>query len=169
MTTETKVRELDNPNNANTWTRCFASPGSSSIIDVVHPVSGLTCCYGKTLADCQKEYPDAIEMTVDEFCRQKGARQDEPIIWTEETEERHWEMLEVLPPTAMIGGGFLVGEPWDHHALNGQPRYEAHIKRGSKYLVASRPMTIKEFKALFADKSAQIAQELSASHAAMEK
>ena len=28
------------------------------------------------------------------------------------TEERYWEMLEVLPPAHMMRGGFAVGEPY---------------------------------------------------------
>lgn len=160
MTSMPTDPEIDNPDKPMTWSRCFAVPGSHTIVDLVHPLTGVTLHYGKTLADCQAEYPGAILMTVEEHCGAKAARQDTPVEWTEETEERHWEMLEVLPPACMIGGGFLVGEPGDHHALSGQPRFEAHIKRDGKYWVASRPMTRKEFKALYAGKSAAVAVEI---------
>jgi len=70
----------------------------------------------------------------------------DPITWTETTEDRYNDMLEVLPPAAMIGSAFLVGEPSDHCAATGQPRFEAFRQRGAVYLVASRPMTIRELR-----------------------
>jgi hypothetical protein len=49
--------------------------------------------------------------------------------WKESTEKRYWEMLEVLPPAAMTGLGFLVGEPFDHGTCTVKgftlPRYSA--------------------------------------------
>ncbi len=73
-------------------------------------------------------------------------------------------MLEVLPPAAYlpvaetgyfptVTHGFLVGEPWDHCAATGAPRFSAFIKRGytgvkdsdAKFYEANRPMTRKEF------------------------
>lgn len=72
-----------------------------------------------------------------------------PVTWTECTEEVYSDMLDVLPPAAMKGGSFLVGEPWDHHAMTGQPRFAAYIKRQGKFFTASRPMTRAEFLALF--------------------
>ena len=70
-----------------------------------------------------------------------------PIEWHETTREKYWEMLEVLPPAAMGGGGFLVGEPWDHHAITGQPRFAGYAEKQGKYWEADRPMTRKEFAA----------------------
>jgi hypothetical protein len=58
---------------------------------------------------------------------------------------KYWEMLEILPPAAMAGGGFLVGEPWDHDE-DGNPRFEAYFERGGKHYVATVPMTHADFK-----------------------
>ena len=128
---------------------CFAVPGSSSMIDVIHPVTGKTLIYGKTLDDVRAEpgYEKAERMSVDDFCTAKASRQDTPITWTETTEEKFWDMLEVLPPAARFNGGFLVGEPWDHHAITGQPRFAAYREQFDKFYVASRPMTRTEFRA----------------------
>jgi len=70
-----------------------------------------------------------------------------PVVWTETTAERFEEMLTVLPPAIMLAGNFLVGEPWDHHAVTGRPRFAAYRFQDRKYYEASRPMTVKEFKA----------------------
>jgi len=79
--------------------------------------------------------------------------QDTPIKWTRTTKAKYWEMLEVLPPALWIGGAFLVGEPTDHHATSGQPRFQAYWERGTSgrpyekgYFAASRPMTCAELK-----------------------
>ena len=131
---------------------CFAVRGVT-IIDLINPATHRTHLYGKTLADCQAE-PDyagkqTVErMTVEEFCRSKAALQDVPITWTETTEERYGEMLEVLPPIAMGNGGFLVGEPWDHHALTGDPRFQAYRQVGERYEASNRAMTVQEFRQL---------------------
>lgn len=127
-------------------TECFAVPGEGHIIDCVHPITGKTVYYGKTLEDCQQEHPGAIRMTIEEFCRQKAARQDTPIEWIETTEDQYDEMLGCLPPIAFTHSGFLVGEASDHHATTGRPRYAAYIRKGDKYFTASRPMTVQEFK-----------------------
>lgn len=132
-------------------THCFAVPGADNMIDLVHPVTGKTVIYGKTLEDVRQEkgregYEKAELMLVDEFLRQKAARQDTPITWEETTEEKFHEMLEVLPPAAWENGGFLVGEPWDHHALTGAPRYAGYRELDGKYYAASRPLTRAEFK-----------------------
>lgn len=140
--------------------QAFAVPGDSNIIDVVNPVTGKSWVFGETLEEIRLRYPGAEIVNLEEFWKAKAEQQDAPVEWIEETGDQHWEMLEVLPPACMLGGGFLVGEPWDHHAGNGQPRYQAHIQRGGKYLVSNRPMTVKEFKALFVDQSASVAAEM---------
>ncbi len=70
--------------------------------------------------------------------------------WQPTSEERYWEMLEVLPPAFMTGGGFLVGEPFDHGLCaitrSMRPRYEAFIQDGGKFYVSDRALTIPEFK-----------------------
>ena len=127
-------------------TRGFAVPGET-LIDTIHPGTGLSWCFGETLDQIRRRYPGAVEVDIAEFCADKGRRQDTKITWAECTEEKYMEMLEVLPPAAMGNGGFLVGEPMDHHAGNGQPRFSGFIQRGGKCFAASRPMTRKEFAA----------------------
>lgn len=128
-------------------TECFAVRGET-MVDTISPVNGLTSIYGKTLADVQRDYPNAERMTIDEFCESKAKAQDTPITWEPTTEDRYYEMLACVPPAAYAEHGFLVGEPWDHHAGNGQPRYQAFIRKGSDYLASNRPMTKAEFKAV---------------------
>jgi hypothetical protein len=119
------------------------------MVDLVHPLTDKTLIYGKTLDDVRAEpgYEKAERMAVDDFCKAKANRQDMAITWTETTKGKYWDMLEVLPPAAMSNGGFLVGEPWDHHATTGQPRFSAYREQFDKFYVANRPMTRKEFKA----------------------
>jgi len=130
-------------------TDCYAVPGEDSIIDVIHPATGLTVYCKETAEQIQARYPLAVRMTIQEFCDQKALRQDELVTWSTVTEETYYEMLECLPPAYMGNHGFLVGEPWDHHATTGRPRYAAyrHAPTGY-YWTASRPMTIQEFKAV---------------------
>lgn len=125
---------------------CFASKTTATVIDVLGP-DGRTQINGKTLDDVRRDYPDAEEMTLDAFCEWKAARQDSPVTWEETTAERFDDMLGCLPPAMMAGGGFLVGEPWDHHATTGEPRYQAFRQRGGRFEVADRPMTRAEFRA----------------------
>ena len=134
---------------APTALRCFASKACETIIDTVNPETGLTWCYGRTLARCREEYPDAEEMTVEAFCAWKAARQRTPITWSETTEEAFIDALEVLPPAAAIQGyrAFLLGEPCDHDALTGAPRYDGFRRDAARYYRSSRPMTCREFRA----------------------
>jgi len=125
---------------------CFAVPGANHIIDVVHPSTGRTVCFDRTLEDVQVEEPGAVRMLVDDFCEAKAARQHTPITWDDVSESRFTEMLECLPPALMLSGGFLVGEPWDHDAGNGQPRFQAFRRRSGKHYASSRPMTKAEFR-----------------------
>lgn len=141
-------------------TTAFAVPGSSSIIDCIHPVTGRSWINGESLEQIRLRYPGAEIVNIADFCAAKAQRQDSPIQWSEVTADDYEEMLCVLPPAAMMGGGFLVGEPCDHHATSGQPRYRAYIKRAGQYLVASRPMTVKEFKSVYAPISAHAANEV---------
>lgn len=126
----------------------FAVPGENSLIDCINPNTGLSWIERENLDQVRKRYPKAEIVNIDDWCQQKAARQDTPITWSEVTEDRYMEMLEVLPPAIMTRAGFLVGEPWDHHATTGQPRYAAFMAKMGKYYEASRPMTIKEFKSL---------------------
>jgi len=118
------------------------------MIDLVHPNTGKTVIYGKTLEDCRQEhgYELAELMLVDDFCKQKAAKQDSPLTFDQTTEDEFNEMLNVLPPAYMGHGFFLVGEPCDHHALTGEPRYQAYGEAMDKFIKSSRPMTIRELK-----------------------
>lgn len=139
--------------NCMTATECFAIPGHT-MIDTIDSETGLTHIYRKTLEEVRAEqhtwadYSKAERMTIDAFCQSKADAQDTPITWEPITEERYNELLECLPPASWTGNGFLVGEPYDHHAITGQPRFQACIKRGKDYLASSRPMTKAEFRAL---------------------
>ena len=123
---------------------CYAVPGEDSIIDVIHPLTGLTVYCKDTQEQIQLRNPGAIRMTIEEFCQQKATRQHSPVTWEPITEEKYYEMFEVLPPI-IRGNGFLVSEPWDHDAETGAPRYGAYRKRGETYETANRPMTVQEF------------------------
>ena len=125
--------------------RCFISKAKETVIDTLHPETGLTMCYGRTLAETREEYPDAEEMDIADFCAWKAERQRTPIMWDTTTEETYYHMLDVLPPAAHLPSAFLVGEPYDHDAGNGLPRYRAYRFRGDRYEVSNRPMTRPEF------------------------
>lgn len=128
--------------------QCFAT--EDIIIDVLDPGTGRTTTYGRTLEDVRAEGPEyamAEQMTVGEFCRRKAKRQRTPIMWAPTTADKFSEMLEVLPPAAGGRMAFLVGEPWDHDAGTGEPRYQAFWRCGNDYRIGSRPMTIREFRA----------------------
>lgn len=133
-------------------THCFAVPGVT-IIDEIHPETGRSWIYGKTLEEVRQEYPEAQAMTIDDYCQSKAAIQDTPVVWVETTQERYDEMLNVLPPIDWNARGFLVGEPYDHHATSGKPRFTAYIHRTTsgegwretRYFESSRPMTRAEF------------------------
>lgn len=127
---------------------CFAVPGDHSIIDIVHPETGRGGYSNKTLDEIQAESPGAVVMPIAEFCRQKAERQDTPITWHSITKETYHELFECLPPAAYGEQSFLVGEPWDHHAVSGQPRYQACRYYQGNYEASSRPMTKQEFRQL---------------------
>jgi|GEM_PF-3287787 len=57
--------------------------------------------------------------------------QADMILGEEVSEERYNEMLEVLPPQAMVANAFLVGEPTDHEG--GRARYELYFIRDGKH------------------------------------
>lgn len=126
----------------------FVVPGALNLIDCIHPITGLSWCYGHNLEEIRARHPGAEIVEIAQWCKEKGARQDSPVEWSETTEEQYWEMLEVLPPACMLAGSFLVGEPWDHHAGSGLPRFQAYLKQGDKYLVSNRPLTVTEFKSI---------------------
>ena len=132
-----------------TFTDVFSELGNTnSIIDVVDPTTGRSAVNGETLEEVRRRYPTAEQLTWDAWSRRKVAIQDQPVAWTETTEQSYMEMLNILPPLAFSANGFLVGEPWDHHAGNGRPRFAAYIVRHGRFYTASRPMTVTEFVAV---------------------
>jgi hypothetical protein len=156
MSTVEKITDFLNAESSPYPTDCYAVPGSDSIIDTIHPETGLTTYFAKTLEQVRAEKGDELaeRMTIEQFCEEKAARQHTPITWEPMTEEKYYEMFEVLPPI-IRGNGFLVSEPWDHDAQTGAPRYgayrrnrgyDAQSKECNLYEAANRPMTVKEFE-----------------------
>lgn len=130
------------------FTHAYAEPGSRSIIDAIHPVTHLGLWSGETLDQVRVRYPRAEIVDFNEWLVKKGAEQDTPVEWIATTAERYDEMLNVLPPVEWSGHVFGVGEPIDHHAVTGQPRFDAYRRIGDDYFVSSRPMTAKEIRDL---------------------
>lgn len=125
--------------------KVFAVPGEGNIIDVVTD-GGLSACYHESLEQVRIRYPKAEVLDYDDWAKAKAACQDTPITWEEITEDKYSYYLEVLPPIAWKDGAFLVGEPWDHHAITGMPRYQACKMVGNKFYASNRPLTRIELK-----------------------
>ena len=68
-----------------------------------------------------------------------------PENWQPTTREMAMEMLGALPPAAMKGDAFLVGEPKTHNA-EGLPVYACFRNVGGKY--EAKHMTLNEFNQL---------------------
>lgn len=68
--------------------------------------------------------------------------------WKEVNEDRYEEALNVLPPLAWVGYGFLVGEPWDHCPLFGFPRFTALVCYNGRFYEGMSPIGAKEWRAL---------------------
>jgi hypothetical protein len=128
-------------------TELYAVPGKNTIIDTINPLTGLTQINGDTAEQVRARYPDAQRMTIDEWTAAVVARQTAPIVWEPTDAAEYVEMLEVLPPALWIGGAFLVGEPMDHAAADGAPRFTGYWHHGGAYYRASRPITRLELRA----------------------
>jgi hypothetical protein len=125
----------------------YAIPGENHIIDAIG-ADGLTWVNKHTQAEVLARYPDAERYSMDDWLAAKAARQQTPITWAPTTALRYAEMLSVLPPVAYNGWSFLVGEPDDHCAATGRPRFRAYrtyLMGRARYEVASRPLTLAEF------------------------
>jgi hypothetical protein len=146
--------------NTRDCTHGFAEPNSPTMIDLMHPVTKRSLCYGETLDQIRVRYPTAEIIEVAQWAAQKGATQDVPVTWEETTEEKYDEMLNVLPPAFWEQGLFLVGEPWDHHAITGRPRFAAYRELHGKYFAASRPMTVKEARTIVERDPAEVAADI---------
>lgn len=119
-----------------------------SVIDFVHPITESGLYSDETLAEVRKRYPTAEIVRFADWQARKAAVQDRAVEWREVTADEYHDQLGSLPPAAYREDGFLVGEPTDHHAASGKPRYQAYRIRGGKYFASSRAMTIEEFKKL---------------------
>jgi hypothetical protein len=62
--------------------------------------------------------------------------------WVPTTETMYYEMLEAVPPAAMGGGAFLVGEA-HHHNGDGQPVYAMFRRTGGQFF--AKYATVSEF------------------------
>ena len=71
------------------------------------------------------------------------AMEANPAAWIPTTEKMFWEMLEVLPPRAMRGDTFLVGEPLRSND-QGETLYACFTRTGENY--RARNLTVKQFK-----------------------
>lgn len=128
---------------------CYAVPGEETIVDVIRPETGRSWINGETLDEIRLRYPGAEVVNFDDWCAAKASRQNTPITWEDSTKERYFQMLEVLPPAAQANEAFLVGEAMDHHVGTGRPRFSCYAKTGRAYRVASRPVTLAEFRQMF--------------------
>lgn len=131
-----------------TLTHAFAAPGDHYPLDLVHPITGRGVYSGETAEQIAERHPGAVVVELDEWRRQRAAEQDAPVEWLPSTLGSYDEMLGCLPPAYMARGAFLVGEPFDHHAVSGQPRFEAYRRIGGEFFVSSRPMTRAELRAV---------------------
>lgn len=129
-------------------TECWAVPGHAHIIDVIHPETGLTWIFSRDAATVQAQEPGAVRMQLDDWIAAKAEQQRTPIRWVQTDERSYQYMLEVLPPIDWDGEYFLVGEPHDHEADTGRPRYAAFGRFGGRYVTASRPITRQELRAV---------------------
>lgn len=129
-----------------TITHCFARLDDGHIIDAVDPKTGRGLYGGKTLAETQAERPGAELLAMADWQAHRGGIQRTPIVWETATEEEYNDMIGVLPPAAYEPGAFLVGEPADHEADSGSPRYQAYRHRGLLFERSNRPLTRAEFR-----------------------
>ena len=124
----------------------YAEPNAESIVDVIHPATGLTWVNGESFEQVQARYPRAERVVFADWLKAKATRQQTPIVWERSGEATYLEMLEILPPAMWVGTEFLVGEPTDHCCVTGAPRFQAYGKCRGVYLASSRPITMAELR-----------------------
>lgn len=80
---------------------------------------------------------------------------EKPSRWKEVSEERYWEMLEILPPAVMDGKGFMVGEAWTHRTCSvtkvERASYSAFAEKDGRYYECLDPMSVPEWRSLNLD------------------
>ena len=142
----------DDPTLPCAWCKCFVA--NDELLDFAHPHTDRSQFNNLTLEEMQRIYPGAEIVNYNDFKAAKAARQDaEPREWKEVTKERYMDMLEVLPPAAMRRWAFLVGEPYDHHAGTGRPRFACFKREGGNHYELSCHITHAEFCQMFGQTS----------------
>ena len=143
---------------------CYAVPRAGHIIDAIDPTTGLTFHYQKSAAAVLAANPGAIRLPLEDWSQARAALQRTPIIWDPSSADQYDAMLGCLPPIDWTAAGFLVGEPDDHDAGNGQPRFQAYrcIATGTtpRYYRASRPLTRAEFTRELASHAEALIEEV---------
>ena len=120
---------------------CVAN--ENNIDDLINPETGLGLFGKKTVENMVAKGGEL--MSVEEFYNRKFAKQNTPLEWAEVDADSYDEAMGCVPPIDLSSSGFLVGEPWDHCAKTGAPRFTAYRFDGVKYTKSNRPMTRKEF------------------------
>ena len=124
---------------------CFANINDHCIDDLINMETKTGVYSKKSIPELQKDNPTAKVMKISEWSQIRHNRQNTPVQWVASTAANYDYALGCLPPIAYNGSGFLIGEPYDHDALTGKPRFTAHIMRGDKFFKSDRPMTIERF------------------------
>jgi hypothetical protein len=144
---------------------CYAVPGEGHIIDAIDPTTGLTFHYQKSAAAVLAANPGAIRLPLEDWSKARAVLQRTPIIWDPTTADQYDAMLGCLPPIDWTPAGFLVGEPDDHDAGNGQPRFRAYRYIGTgttpRYYRSSRPLTRAEFTRELAGRAESLVEDKS--------
>lgn len=113
------------------------------LVDAVK--DGQTVYGGKPVDRVLAENPGYALVGYDEYVAAASAEQDQPIVWSPMFEEDYYEKMDCLPPAVTRSYGFLLGEPQDHYAATGKPRFAAFLKLGTRFLRSSRPLRVEEF------------------------
>ena len=102
--------------------------------------------YGRKPVDkVLAENPSYKLVEYDEYVAAASAEQDQPIVWSPLSEEDYYKKMDCLPPAVTRSYGFLLGEPQDHYAATGKPRFAAFLKLGHRFCRSSRPLRVEEF------------------------
>ncbi|MEY2800918.1 MAG: hypothetical protein RL513_502 [Pseudomonadota bacterium] len=87
--------------------RCVWSRAQATVIDFIHPHTGLTVCFRQTLAEVRDRYPDAEEGEYEAIAPDlEAARRAKYVTKPQRiTAEDYQEALNCLPPLHWRGGG----------------------------------------------------------------
>jgi hypothetical protein len=119
--------------------------GDRFMVDLIDPETNLGVYSRKPVEELIRKY-NGERMTIEAFEQRCFERQNTPVTWVKSDKDNFDYALGCLPPAAYSGSGFLVGEPCDHCAKTGQPRFTAWKKDGEECFYSSRPVTLAEFK-----------------------